>query len=94
MQSEAKSAAYQMRMDRYRGDLSRINTTWNEMDGIAEVSTRGGPHPFDAPPAPPEAVVSGDGKTLLNMYCAKYRDDAASWSISKQVLCRAVWCSV
>ena len=38
--SEAKAGAYQMRMDRYRADLTRINATWNALDaGAAPADT-------------------------------------------------------
>jgi len=85
-QSEAKSAAYGMRMDRYRGDLTRINATWNAMDGIVEPAAGGaGVQAFDAPPAPPQAVQKDDGKSVLNAWCARFRDKGASYAIAKQL---------
>jgi len=79
--SEAKAGAYQMRMDRYRADLTRINATWNALDaGAAPADTSA----FDAPPAPPSEVVRG-GKSVLNAWCARFRDRAQGYNVNKQL---------
>ena len=69
-QTEAQADAYQMRMDRYRADLTRINSTWNALD---EGTTPADTSAFDAPPAPPSEVMA-DGKAVLSAWCARFRD--------------------
>jgi hypothetical protein len=69
-QTEAQADAYQMRMDRYRADLTRINSTWNALD---EGTPPADMSAFDAPPAPPSEVMS-DGKAVLSAWCARFRD--------------------
>jgi hypothetical protein len=82
-------AAYDMRMDRYRADLTRINATWNAMDAaemrheaVANGEVQGN---FGAPPPAPDSVVGSDDKSRLNAWCARYRDKAADYNLAKQI---------
>lgn len=87
-QTQAKAQAYDMRMDRYRADLTRINATWNAMDAaemrneaVANGEVQGN---FGAPPPAPDTVVGSDDKSRLNAWCARYRDKAAGYDLAKQ----------
>ena len=87
-QSQAKTAAYQMRMDRYRSDLTRINATWNAMDAEAAGSAgagAGGGASFDAAPPAPESVQTEDDKSVLSAWCTRFRDKGAGYNLNKQI---------
>ena len=67
---------------RYRADLTRINATWNRMDeeasgaAAAAAAARGGGR-FEAAPPAPASVRDASEKSVLNAWCARFRDHAS-----------------